>query len=63
MDQHNILESAVSNAQAFTADKYRKATRAVDGYVSASPWKAVGIAAAIGALFGFLAARRQGTSD
>lgn len=62
MDQHT-LEGAISNVQAFTTDKYRKASRAVDGYVSASPWKAIGIAAAIGALFGFLAARRQGTSD
>lgn len=57
MDQHT-LEGAISNVQAFTTDKYRKASRAVDGYVSASPWKAIGIAAAIGALFGFLAARR-----
>lgn len=58
MDQQNTLKGAVSNVQTFTADKYRKATSAVDGYVSASPWKAVGIAAAIGAVFGFLAAKR-----
>lgn len=57
MDQQT-LKGAVSNVQTFTADKYRKATSAVNGYVSASPWKAVGIAAAIGALVGFFVARR-----
>ncbi len=29
-----------------------------DQYVRANPWRAVGISAAVGALIGFLAARR-----
>lgn len=57
MDQHT-LKAAVSNVQTLAADKYKQTTTAVDGYVSDNPWKTIGIAAAIGALIGFLAARR-----
>jgi ElaB/YqjD/DUF883 family membrane-anchored ribosome-binding protein len=52
------LKAAVSNVQTLATDKYRQATTAVDGYVSGNPWRAIGIAAAIGTLIGFLAARR-----
>jgi ElaB/YqjD/DUF883 family membrane-anchored ribosome-binding protein len=57
MQQHT-LKSAASNVQTLAVDKYKQATTAVDGYVSDSPWVAIGIAAAIGALIGFLTARR-----
>lgn len=57
MDQHH-LKTAVSNVQTLAVDKYKQAITAADGYVSDNPWRAVGIAAAIGALIGFLAARR-----
>ncbi len=56
MEHH--LKSAVSNVQTLAVDKYKQATSAVDGYVSGNPWKAIGIAATIGALIGFFAARR-----
>lgn len=51
------LKGAVSNAENLATRKYQKASTAVDKYVSNSPWKAVGIAAAIGALIGFFTAR------
>lgn len=56
MEQH--LKAAVSNVQNLATRKYKQASSAVDGYVSDSPWKAVGIAAAIGVLIGFFTARR-----
>lgn len=52
------LKDAASNVQTLTANQYKRATTAVDGYVSDSPWRAVGIAAALGVLIGFLTARR-----
>jgi len=36
----------------------RQATTATDEYVRESPWTAVGLAAAVGVLIGFLASRR-----
>ena len=36
----------------------RRTAAATDGYVHASPWTAIGVAAAAGILIGFLAARR-----
>jgi ElaB/YqjD/DUF883 family membrane-anchored ribosome-binding protein len=55
MEQH--LKTAVSNVQTLAAGKYKQAATSIDEYVSDSPWIAVGIAAAIGALIGFLTAR------
>jgi ElaB/YqjD/DUF883 family membrane-anchored ribosome-binding protein len=52
------LKAAVSNVQTLATDKYKRAVAAVDGYVSNSPWRAVGIAVAIGALIGFFTAKR-----
>ncbi len=57
MDQRT-LKDAASNVQTLAARQYRQATTAVDGYVSGSPWRAIGIAAALGVLVGFLTARR-----
>jgi len=57
MTQH-ILKDAASNVQDLAARKYRQATTVVDGYVSGNPWKTIGIAAALGMLIGFLAAKR-----
>lgn len=56
--EQRYFKNAVSNVQTQAIDKYKRAASAVDGFVSASPWKAVGIAAAVGALIGFYAARR-----
>lgn len=57
MEPHT-LKSTASNVQMLAANKYRQATNAVDGYVSSNPWKAIGIAAAIGTLIGFFTTRR-----
>ncbi len=44
----------VANVRGFTRD----ATAATDEYVHESPWTAIGLAAAVGVLIGFIAARR-----
>ena len=56
MEQH--LKAAVSNVQALATSKYKQAATAIDGFVSDRPWRAVGIAAAFGALIGFFTAKR-----
>jgi ElaB/YqjD/DUF883 family membrane-anchored ribosome-binding protein len=59
------LEEKLRSAQASLANlsqeavaKARRTAAAADDYVHASPWPAIGIAAAAGILIGFLAARR-----
>lgn len=39
-------------------DKARRTAAAADDYVHGSPWTVIGVAVAVGALIGFLAARR-----
>ena len=39
-------------------DKTRKSAAVADDYVRGNPWTAVGVAVAVGALMGFLAAKR-----
>lgn len=53
------LKDAASNVQTLAASQYRRATTAVDGYVSDNPWRAIGFAAALGVLIGFLTARAR----
>jgi len=57
MEQHH-LKTAASNVQTLAVNKYKQAATAIDAYVSESPWRSAGIAAAIGALIGFLTTRR-----
>ena len=57
MTQH-IFKDTASNVQNLTARKYRQAATVVDGYISDNPWRAIGIAATIGVLIGFLTAKR-----
>ena len=55
------LESArvaLADASQPLRDKTVQTAKAADTYVHANPWTAVGVAAAAGALIGFLAARR-----
>lgn len=59
------LEAKLKSARASLAvasqaavAKARKTAAAADDYVHASPWTAIGVAAAAGMLIGFLAARR-----
>ena len=44
--------------QATVTDSAKVAMNSTDEYVRANPWRAVGISAGIGALIGFLIARR-----
>ncbi|MEO1765767.1 DUF883 family protein [Thiobacter aerophilum] len=45
-------------AEAVLVEKTKAAARATDAYVHENPWKAVGIAAGIGFLVGFILGRR-----
>jgi len=44
-------------------DKARKTAAAANGYVHGNPWTVIGVAAAAGALIGFLAAKRARGAD
>jgi ElaB/YqjD/DUF883 family membrane-anchored ribosome-binding protein len=44
-------------------DKARRTAAAANGYVHGNPWTVIGVAAAVGALIGFLAARRPPGAD
>lgn len=48
----------LAEAEAALVEKTRAAARATDQYVHDNPWKAVGIAAGIGFLVGFILGRR-----
>lgn len=52
-------KSAATHGAANVRGYARDATRATDEYVHESPWAAVGIAAAVGAIIGFIAATRR----
>ena len=45
-------------AEQRVVEKAKQAATATDHYVHENPWTAVGVAAAVGMLFGFLAAKR-----
>jgi ElaB/YqjD/DUF883 family membrane-anchored ribosome-binding protein len=44
-------------------DKARRTATAANGYVHGNPWTVIGVAAAAGALIGFLAAKRPRGAD
>ncbi|MCC6610182.1 MAG: DUF883 family protein [Burkholderiales bacterium] len=48
----------LEDAQDAAVEKARAAAQATDEYVHANPWKAVGLAGAIGVIVGMLIARR-----
>jgi ElaB/YqjD/DUF883 family membrane-anchored ribosome-binding protein len=48
----------LADAEQVVVDKTKQAAMATNDYVKDSPWTAVGIAAGVGLLIGFLAARR-----
>jgi ElaB/YqjD/DUF883 family membrane-anchored ribosome-binding protein len=58
--QENLLTVKESLADAETAvlERTRQAAKVADQYVHDNPWKAIGIAAGVGALVGMLIARR-----
>jgi len=50
--------ASLSDASRTAVGRARKTAAAADDYVHASPWTAIGVAAAAGILIGFLAVRR-----
>lgn len=48
----------LADASRAAVDKARETATAANGYVHDNPWPVIGVAAAAGVLFGYLAARR-----
>lgn len=53
-----VAKARMADAQAALLAKTRAAAKATDAYVHENPWNAVGVAAAVGLLIGFLVGRR-----
>lgn len=51
-------KTRLAEAEHRVVEKAKQAAAATDHYVHENPWTAVGVAAAVGMLIGFLAARR-----
>lgn len=56
--QIDAARQTLAELQATVTDGAKVAMNSTDEYVRANPWRAVGISAGIGALVGFLIARR-----
>jgi ElaB/YqjD/DUF883 family membrane-anchored ribosome-binding protein len=56
--QIDTARASLAELQRSVQDGARVAVANTDEYVRANPWRAVGISAAVGALVGFLVARR-----
>ena len=56
--QLDSAKQMLTQMQTTVQDGAKAAMDTTDQYVRANPWRAVGISAAVGALIGFLAARR-----
>jgi ElaB/YqjD/DUF883 family membrane-anchored ribosome-binding protein len=56
--QLDSAKQMLGQMQATVQDGAKAAMDTTDQYVRSNPWRAVGISAALGALIGFLAARR-----
>ena len=54
----NTAKANLAEAEKLIVEKARQTATATDDYVKGNPWTSVGIAAGIGMLIGFLAARR-----
>ena len=51
-------KASLADAEQIVVDKAKQAATVADDYVKGNPWTAVGIAAGVGILIGFLAAKR-----
>ena len=51
-------KASLADAEKLIVEKAKQTATATDEYVKGNPWTAVGIAASIGLLIGFLAAKR-----
>lgn len=58
-NQYEAARQKFGEIQTTVADGAKVAMTTTDDYVRGNPWRAVGIAAAAGALIGFLAARSR----
>ena len=56
--QYDVARQKLGEMQATVQDGAKVAITTTDAYVRSNPWRAVGIAAAAGAIIGFLASRR-----
>ena len=56
--QYDVARAKLGDLQATVTDGAKAAADSADEYVRTNPWTAVGIAAAVGAVIGFLAHRR-----
>ena len=56
--QLDSAKQMLGQLQGTVTEGAKAAADSTDAYVRANPWRAVGISAAVGALIGFLAARR-----
>ena len=56
--QYEVARARLGDLQTTVADGAKVAVDETDAYVRNNPWTAVGIAAGVGALIGFLCARR-----
>jgi len=54
----SAAKQTLADGSAYAQRSAREALSAGDGYVREQPWQAVGIAAAVGVLVGFLVSRR-----
>jgi ElaB/YqjD/DUF883 family membrane-anchored ribosome-binding protein len=57
-DQYDAARQKFGEIQSTVTDGAKVAMTTTDQYVRSNPWRAVGIAAAAGAIIGFLASRR-----
>jgi len=57
-DSLDRAKSKLGDIEDVVLDTGRQAARAADDYVQANPWRAVGIAAAVGLVIGLLISRR-----
>ena len=56
--QYDVAREKFGELQSTVQDGAKVAMTTTDDYVRSNPWRAVGIAAAVGALVGFFASRR-----
>jgi len=56
--QYDVARAKLGDLQSTVQESAKAAADTTDAYVRSNPWTAVGIAAAVGAVIGFLAHRR-----
>jgi len=62
-EKFSSAKARLVDASRPAVDKARRTATAANGYVHGNPWTVIGVAAAAGALIGFLAAKRPRGAD